>query len=425
VSGRHHFHQLDLRRLPAAAALNGAGAARRNTVSKPARLVLTVVSLLLAAPPLLAQGPPGGAPPRPVPATLTVAVDCDAGDRLADALAQRADELRVEVAGSCTEDVLIRRDRTTLVGVAPGAEIVASLAPPHPFGGGITVEGASRVTLTDLTVRGGRRGVSILGGGEAVLERLVLRDHFRDGLFLQGGRAHVANLVIADNGADGIGAWSSSNVILAADATTTVSGNGRAGVLVSGSSDLVGFLTSRLVSDENPVGLVVQLGASVQQVGLSAARNEVGVWALAGGSFNSLGELRDNTVGGLDVSDAGYAAFNGPIADNGAFGVAGAHDATVTYRGTLSGHAVGLALDGTEAFLIAATILDPVELTFGTQLVSAGGSTANAGVTCDGTVLTRGPISCPPPPAALGQARAASASGQAVAAKRGPLGLEP
>ncbi|HUF78167.1 MAG TPA: hypothetical protein VMR44_04545, partial [Thermoanaerobaculia bacterium] len=106
-------------------------------------LAVVLVSSGLWAPGLEAQSTPGEGPPPsapgPFPESLTVAVDCDAGDTIADALAQRADELTVEITGSCVEDVTIRRDRTTLVGVAPGAEIVGSPSPADPFGGAVTV----------------------------------------------------------------------------------------------------------------------------------------------------------------------------------------------------------------------------------------------------------------------------------------------
>ena len=401
-------------------------------------LAVALVSSGLWAPGLEAQGPPGGGPPPgtpgPFPESLTVAVDCDAGDTIADALAQRADELRVEITGSCVEDVLIRRDRTTLVGVAPGAEIVGSPAPPVPgslVSGAVTVLGASRVTLADLTVRDGRRGVAILDGGAARLERLTVRDQIQHGVFLHGGsQAWVEDCSVVDNGGDGIGAWVSSSVILAFDATTVASRNGRVGVVVSGSSDVSGFQTSRLEADDNQFGLAAQLSASVQGVGLVARGNDVGVWALLGGSISTGAEVRDSSEAGVYASDGGQVDIQGTVEDGGIWGVLGENDATVAFRGTISGNPVGMTLDGTEAWIANATVTDPVELSFGTRVDFAGGNNFTGGVSCDATVLVRGDVACPPAAASLataglGKRSALREAGGATSELPTPFSLEP
>lgn len=374
------------------------------------RLTISLLLVLpgLGAAGLAAQGPPGGGSPpgapTPVPATLTVQVDCDSGNTLADALARRADELTVEITGSCVEDLVIRRDRTTLIGAAPGAEIVGSPSPPIPFGGAVTVLGASRVTLGDLTIRDGRRGVAIVQGGEARLERVTIRDQIRDGVFLQGGsQVWVEDCSIVDNGGEGIGAWADSSVILAFDATTVVSRNGRVGLLVSGSSDVSGFQTSRLEADDNTFGVAVQLNASAQSLGLTARRNALGVWALLGGALSTDLEVRDSTLVGVYASDGGQVdVVEGVIEDNAVWGILGEYDATVSLGATISGHPVGMRLDGTEAFVADSTVADPVELLFGSRVDFAGGNSFTGGVSCDGTVLVRGDVACPPAPASLG-----------------------
>lgn len=364
------------------------------------RLALGLLAPVFLAPGLAAQGPPAGTP-GPVPATLTVSVDCDAGDTIADALAQRADELTVEITGSCVENVTIRRDRTTLVGVDPDAEIVGSPAPPVPgsfVSGVVAVTGASRLTLADLTIRDGRRGVSLHEGAAARLERLTVRDNVREGVLLLGkSQAWVEDCSIVDNGAFGIAAWESSSVTLAFDATTVVSRNGAVGALVSGSSDLTGRLTSVLEADENQFGLVAQLNGSVQNVTLTARGNEFGVAALVGGVISTGAEIRDSSLVGVYASDGGQVDIGGTVEDGGIWGVLGEYDATVAFRGTVSGNPIGMTLDGTEAFIADATVTDPVELSFGTRVAFAGGNSFTGGVSCDGTVLVRGDVSCPPP----------------------------
>lgn len=394
------------------------------------RLVLCILPLLLL-PRAAAQGPPGGGapgnPPTPVPAVLTVQVDCDAGETIAAALTQRADELTVEITGSCPENVLIRRDRTRLLGVAPGAEIVGDGTAILTQAGVVTVQGASNVTLADLTIRGGNRGITLRDGGHARLERLTVRDNTLDGVFLSGSRAWVEELAILDNGQDGLAAWGSSTVVPSFTGTTVFRRNGRVGLLVSGSSDVAGFGTTRMEIDDSPFGVFVQAGASVQALGLTARRNDFGIVALVGGKFGSAADVRDGGAIGVSVSDGGFADVRGTIENNGAFGIWAEHDATVTFRGEISGHQVGMRLDGTEAFILNSAIDDPVELLFGTRVDFAGGNSLTGGVSCDGTVLVRGDVACP---AAASLGMGERVTGEPVAEAvgielPGPFELEP
>lgn len=385
--------------------------------------LFAVSALIAQGPPT--SGPPASGPPTPIAPSLTVQVDCDAGETLADALAERADELTVEFSGSCAEEVVIRRDRTRIVGVAPGAEIVGNPSPVAPFGGGITVQGASNVTLADFTIRGARRGITVLDGGVARLERLTVRDNVRDGVFIQGARAWIESLTILDNGGDGVAAWDSSSVIFAFDATTVIRRSGRAGVLASGSSDVSGFVTSRVESDDAPFGIALQLGASSQNLGLAASGNTFGVFALLEASYSDTVDLRNNESFGVLVSDGAMVDLRGSIEDNGFVGIWGEYDATVTFSGTISGHSLGIRLDGTEAFVSNATVNDFVELLFGTRVDFAGGNSFTGGVSCDGTVLVRGDVACPAPLSSLRMGGVSQGTAGLVADVSGPLSLVP
>jgi hypothetical protein len=234
------------------------------------------------------------------------------------------------------------------------------------------------------------------------LQRVTSRDHLREGVLLLGGsEAWVEGCSIVDNGAFGFAAWESSSVKLAPDATTVVSRSGVVGALVSGSSDLSGFQTSVLEADDNQFGLAAQLNGSVQSVGLLASGNNFGVWALLGGAIATGAEVRNSSVVGVYASDGGQVDIQGTVEDGGIWGVLGEYDATVAFRGTVSGNPIGMTLDGTEAFIADATVTDPVELSFGTRVDFAGGNSFTGGVSCDGTVLVRGDVACPPAPSAL------------------------
>lgn len=389
--------------------------------------LFAVSALVAQGPPT--SGPPASGPPTPIAPSLTVQVDCAAGETLADALAERAEELTVEFSGSCEEDLIIRRDRTRLVGTAPAAEIVGSptfATPADPFLGAVTVRGASNVALEKFTVRGGRRGVSVLDGGFARLDGLTVRDNVSGGVFVQGSRASVNGLAVEDNGGDGISAWDNASVSFDRGAPTTVLRSGRAGVLASGVSDVSGLVGTQVRTDDGLFGVALQLGASSQSLGLQASGNTFGMFVLGPASFGGTVDLRNNSDFGMIVSEGANVEVRGQIEDNGTFGMFADTNSTVALRAaTTSGHAFGLWLDGTTSFITGTTASDPVELLFGTRVDFAGGNSFTGGVSCDGTVLVRGDVGCPAPLSSLRMGAASRVQEEVQFDLPGPLPLEP
>ena len=175
-----------------------------NTIQMGLILVFLPLSSVAQNP---GQGNPPIEPPVPVPDTLTVEVDCAAGDTISEALEQPAVELIIEVSGKCIENVVMSRDNVTVKGVTADAEIEGAsddfLGLPH-FGNVVLISGADFVTLEDLTISGGaRHGVAItgFGFGEGVLVRnCVLRDNAARGLRMFRGRGTAEDTEIRDNG---------------------------------------------------------------------------------------------------------------------------------------------------------------------------------------------------------------------------------
>lgn len=101
--------------------------------------------------------------------TWTITVDCQAGQRIGEALQQTAQLLTIEVRGQCVEDVVIRRDNVILRGADPLRDGIRS---PGIAGGAeatVTVRDAQRVTLANLRISGGARdGLRVIDSNDDI-----------------------------------------------------------------------------------------------------------------------------------------------------------------------------------------------------------------------------------------------------------------
>lgn len=304
------------------------------TLATPAATLLAAIMALYLTPPLHAQvGPPGDVPRGgpPVPATLTVSVDCDAGESLASALTTRADELTVELSGTCVEDVTIRRDRLTVRGATPGTAVVgvSDAGTPQPA---IAIEGASRVRLADFTIRDSdTRGLLVRDGASVELERMTLTRNASSGITVQDGSfARLLDVTATSNDFVGIAAWGNSSLRLGGNIVT--SSNGVGGLSLSTGSGLQYALTGAVLeaNDNGFVGINLQITASGQFASSTlprrviARRNNIGISLLNGSHFTGRNlEVTDNaTAGVLVVGDSEFfATGDTTLDDNGLWGV--------------------------------------------------------------------------------------------------------
>ena len=175
-----------------------------------------VLSLILfGSSPVYAQGPPGGgggnAPieqPVPVPETLTVEVDCAAGDKISNALEEPAVELTILVSGKCNENIIIDRGKVTLRGVpsATPAQIMGVetlIVPPH-FGITVFITATDDIFVEDLIISGGRLwGVAVTGFGAGLPPRITncsVEGNRGSGLAVFRGQVIVEDTVFSENG---------------------------------------------------------------------------------------------------------------------------------------------------------------------------------------------------------------------------------
>jgi parallel beta-helix repeat protein len=313
---------------------------------KSAFILVGVALVLFLGLPCTADA--GTAPPK------TIKVNCSKGQSIQAALADVAPELVVEITGVCAQYVTITRDNVTLRGV--GGAVIDGTSLGDQTKVGITVFGASKVAIENLTVQGMTRGISMDGGAGATLTNVVLQDN-RTGLIVFGSSsALLADCTAQRNSYIGFSAWNSSSINLASG--TVVASNNLHGFVLSGSSITMGTQTRIEANNNGGDGIALQLAASALLIGGASVTTNGNGWAGIELYANS-----SMAVGSLESTGNNY----GVLADGSWIGLDGA----------ITGN------DGVD-----------VELSFGARAefnrpISVGT------VTCEPSVLTRGDVSCP------------------------------
>jgi hypothetical protein len=240
-----------------------------------------------------------------------VAVDCDRGERIGDALETPARRLELQVSGTCVEDVEVRRGALRLVATGPGTELRGGLAVVGGTAGAAPAAGG--IELVDLRIRAAATdGVRIDGGAVVRARGLDIAGSGRNGIDLRAGAVlDCTDCRAADNGDNGLRAFSSATLGL--DGTATFSGNGANGLLVlTGAALELGVDTpATLDADDNG-----ESGVNVS----NGAHLFAGPDALVRAGGNALGPAFG---AGLLVGTEASALVLGRIeVDSNAFGVA-------------------------------------------------------------------------------------------------------
>lgn len=353
-------------------------------------MALLVVLTATATPPVAAQS--DDAPP--FAQDLTVTVDCDAGETLTEALDERAENLTIEFTGSCSENLVIERDRVTIRGLDASASLTGSPV-PEPA---IFVNGGQGVRLESFEIVDSLFGVAAEASAGVELDDMTIQGSSSAGLALAGGStARVVDSTFNDNGTFGISVFANSTLELEG---TVEANDNIVGIIGSTGSGIEGLGT--VISDRTLVaGLWLQIGASALVTDLQAADGINFGLVLAGGgsSFAGSFDLEDNffglVVGAQDVVDGSgriVGAILGVLAEEDAHLNLGSSNSPVVISG-LAGGIVGI---GAAVDLSNTDVQGLVDLTFGSTLTTDGNTMIGV-LQCDGTVLTRGPISCPAP----------------------------
>jgi parallel beta-helix repeat protein len=312
-------------------------------------------------------GPLGPAGPAGPPGTttdfsaLTVSVNCGAGETIAAALNQVPGRpLTINVTGPCTENVTITRDDVTLQGVVANTLMTAANTTLST----ITMDGARRITLSNLDVRGGTNGISGTRGTtfdfrnssarSNTVRGLITANHSvasvdncliesnPDGLVAaNGGNLYITNSTIRNNTSNGVIAARNSHVRIGQDinGTTvvqpvTITGNASNGVVITEAS--VGIIVGGVVENNNSTSSLIFIGR--------ASRASIG---LGSNNLQAPTIVRNGLGDGIHVADSATAviikttvtgAANGITVRNGASARIGIDENNVLAGNTITGN---------------------------------------------------------------------------------------
>lgn len=325
-----------------------------------------------------------------IPPTATVTVSCPT-ETIGAALETPAIELTIEFTGTCVEDVVIARDRTTLRGT--GADTVQ---------GSVTVEGASNVTLEDFSVVNGR-GVRVSNGSSANITRVSSTDSsatFGLGFVAAfSSNAVLTDVTARDNFFAGIASINSSHVRILGSVTVEQSTN--TGIFVGGSSDLDSRASSLSSSDNGFSGLTVQSGGSAFLSTIDTSNNFVGINLVNGGVAAINGGTQTANIYGVYLDTGSTAEVRNLIVDGGGVTATGnstlrASDVTVTGDPNPD-FSVGVVIQSSHLLTFGGSIDNSVYLAEASDANFAAAPTINpGGLSCHPTAVAYGALSCPP-----------------------------
>jgi Right handed beta helix region len=299
----------------------------------------------------------------PFPAqALTLNVDCSAGKTIAQALKQGDERkpLVVVIKGTCNESIRIVRDDVTLRGDPVAGGIVHG-----PDAGVNTIEIlASRVTLDNLTVTGGRVGVQVQDSHGALVLDTVIQQTALDGMRIFVGDADVTGCTVQQTGGAGILANRGSVLRVA---TSEVRDNPGNGISTEANSTLA--VNGSTVSHNGGNGIDLGRGSqgtigtsTISDNGTDANKpgNGVSAWGASGAHIGSDNVITGNREHGVLMAGGSTAhIFNNTITGNGGHGIMGYFAATLVIdNGTISdnnGNGIDCTAD-CSAQIVGATI---------------------------------------------------------------------
>jgi len=136
------------------------------------------------------------------PPALTVAVDCDGGDSIHEALQQPADVLTIEISGICTEHVVVDRSNVIFRGSDPSSDGLQGAITGESYQGLVEVRGGvTDVEFENLTFRNSEaRGIYVRNSGRVKISNCWLIDNDSIGFQTARGYGWILDSRFAGNG---------------------------------------------------------------------------------------------------------------------------------------------------------------------------------------------------------------------------------
>ena len=245
----------------------------------------------------------------------TIKVNCNKGESVQSALDNLTGPATIVVKGTCTENVVIKKDDVTIQG--------GTFVGPDPTQNTIQVQGARRVLITEATVEGAGGGVLSDQGGSLTVKSSSIQGNAKAGIVARFGSSVVVNFCkIQNNTYEGAVATDNSALLLT---NSIITNNGRAGIVVSRTSSA--RIGQNFRGDEGPNTIQNngRHGISVYQASQALIVNNTIQYNIGNGVFieGASATLPNNTIKfnskGIEVASAGNARIG--INDNGSAGV--------------------------------------------------------------------------------------------------------
>lgn len=275
---------------------------------------------------------------------VSIAVDCDAGESIMDALASFPEPRPVEitVTGLCNESVVIRRDSVTIQGESSTDGIIS---PPAPQGAITAIHGPNLI-LRNLTIHNlvGAWGVGCFQGSAVQLNNVTIlgSENTTGVLAVDGGQCRIVESVI-DGGGSGIIV---RNALVDLEGTTVTNASNTGINLFSGGSLTIqnaGSVASRIAN--NGIGVRLAAGAHADLNGIIEDNQGDGVRLLGGSTARTSGNhpIRNNGGNGITVESLSVLLefSTGGINDNDGWGVQCLDDSKVFGFVDASGNGAG------------------------------------------------------------------------------------
>lgn len=247
-------------------------------------------------------------------------VNCGAGQTIAAALSQAArltGRVTVIIAGVCTEAVTIGRSSTVLRGATAGDGLRGPTADSTVVR---VVRGARDVTLSQLTVTGGKIGVRVGQGASVVLASSQVIGTGFHGVFVDGS-VEIRQTTVDGAGGSGVFGWVGATVRMNNSVIQNSASRGLE-LQVNATAQVDGG--SRLANNQGGAGL--WFGAVLNLRDAIVENNRQDGVSASGGSTVLIGAgtvIRGNQFNGLRLGDTSVAGSFGPaeLTGNGAWGV--------------------------------------------------------------------------------------------------------